>query len=100
MVLKKGIIDMFSVKYFRTILSIFFSFCSTSLFSQTEYFISVEGKDSNAGSVEAPFASLEKALEEARKESGEVTLFLREGTYRLQKTIKWRNPAHGSLPEL
>ena len=80
MVLKKGIIDMFSVKYFRTILSIFFSFCSTSLFSQTEYFISVEGKDSNAGSVEAPFASLEKALEEARKESGEVTLFLREVT--------------------
>ena len=87
MVLKKGIIDMFSVKYFRTILSIFFSFCSTSLFSQTEYFISAEGKGSNAGSVEAPFASLEKALEEARKASGEVTLFLREGTYRLQKTI-------------
>lgn len=41
----------------------------------------------NLGSIEAPFASLEKALEEARKESGEVTLFLREGTYRLQKTV-------------
>lgn len=60
---------------------------SFGIYAQTEYFISTEGKDMNMGSIEAPFASLEKALEEARKESGEVTLFLREGTYRLQKTV-------------
>lgn len=60
---------------------------SFGVYAQTEYFISTEGKDMNVGSIEAPFASLEKALEEARKESGEVTLFLREGTYRLQKTV-------------
>lgn len=60
---------------------------SFGIYAQTEYFISTEGKDMNVGSIEAPFASLEKALEEARKESGEVTLFLREGTYRLQKTV-------------
>lgn len=60
---------------------------SFGVYAQTEYFISTEGKDMNLGSIEAPFASLEKALEEARKESGEVTLFLREGTYRLQKTV-------------
>lgn len=60
---------------------------SFGIYAQTEYFISTEGKDMNLGSIEAPFASLEKALEEARKESGEVTLFLREGTYRLQKTV-------------
>ena len=60
---------------------------SFGVYAQTEYFISTEGTDMNLGSIEAPFASLEKALEEARKESGEVTLFLREGTYRLQKTV-------------
>ena len=60
---------------------------SFGVYAQTEYFISTEGKDMNLGSIEAPFASLEKAFEEARKESGEVTLFLREGTYRLQKTV-------------
>lgn len=60
---------------------------SFGVYAQTEYFISTVGKDMNLGSIEAPFASLEKALEEARKESGEVTLFLREGTYRLQKTV-------------
>ena len=60
---------------------------SFGIYAQTEYFISTEGKDMNVGSIEAPFASLEKALEEAGKESGEVTLFLREGTYRLQKTV-------------
>lgn len=60
---------------------------SFGIYAQTEYFISTEGKDMNLGFIEAPFASLEKALEEARKESGEVTLFLREGTYRLQKTV-------------
>ena len=75
------------MKTSKLISAVCFWLSSFGVYAQTEYFISVEGKDSNAGSVEAPFASLEKALEEARKASGEVTLFLREGTYRLQKTI-------------
>ena len=75
------------MKTSKLISAVCFWLSSFGVYAQTEYFISVEGKDSNAGFVEAPFASLEKALEEARKESGEVTLFLREGTYRLQKTI-------------
>lgn len=75
------------MKTSKLISAVCFWLSSFGVYAQTEYFISVEGKDSNVGSVEAPFASLEKALEEARKASGEVTLFLREGTYRLQKTI-------------
>lgn len=75
------------MKTSKLISAVCFLLSSFGVYAQTEYFISAEGKDSNAGSVEAPFASLEKALEEARKASGEVTLFLREGTYRLQKTI-------------
>ena len=75
------------MKTSKLISAVCFWLSSFGVYAQTEYFISAEGNDSNAGSVEAPFASLEKALEEARKASGEVTLFLREGTYRLQKTI-------------
>ena len=68
------------MKTSKLISAVCFWLSSFGVYAQTEYFISAEGKDSNAGSVEAPFASLEKALEETRKESGEVTLFLREVT--------------------
>lgn len=56
-------------------------------YSQSELFVDVKGKDSNNGSIESPFLSVERAVIEARKLSGEVTVFLREGTYRLKKTI-------------
>ena len=48
------------MKTSKLISAVCFWLSSFGVYAQTEYFISVEGKDSNAGSVEAPFASLEK----------------------------------------
>lgn len=75
------------MKRIKLVLVFFLCMSSYLSYSQTEYFVDVQGKDSNRGTVELPFSSIEKALIEARKESGEVTVFLREGIYRLQKTI-------------
>lgn len=70
---------------------IFLSLCLLAaagmMYAQTEYYVSVDGKDSNAGTERKPFLTLKKALEEARKESGEVVVFMREGVHRLDETI-------------
>lgn len=70
---------------------IFLSLCLLAaagmMYAQAEYYVSVDGKDSNAGTERKPFLTLKKALEEARKESGEVVVFMREGVHRLDETI-------------
>jgi len=48
--------------------------------------VSTKGDDSNPGTFEAPFASIQKALEETRKRVGadsseQVVINLRQGTY-------------------
>ena len=60
---------------------------SSAAYSQIELFVSKQGKDSNKGTINAPFLSLEKALQEARKTDKDVIIYLREGTYRPQQTI-------------
>ena len=56
-------------------------------YSQTYLYVSPQGDDSNKGTIQSPLLTLEKAVKEARKVPYETVLFLREGTYRLQKTI-------------
>ncbi|GHT39662.1 peptide-binding protein [Bacteroidia bacterium] len=62
-----------------------FSFCSLS--AQVTLYVSPEGSDSNSGSKQSPFKTIEKAQSEARKAQGDVTVFLREATYRLPKPL-------------
>ncbi len=57
------------------------------LHAQSELFVDVKGNDINKGSIESPFFSLEKAIEKAGDLSGDVTIYLRKGTYYLDKTI-------------
>ncbi|MHA4806822.1 right-handed parallel beta-helix repeat-containing protein [Flavitalea flava] len=53
-----------------------------------QLFVSVKGKDTNAGSLVRPFRTLEKALEYAGHFQGQqVSIQLRGGTYYLDKTI-------------
>ena len=58
-----------------------------NLSAQTVYFVSQQGSDSNAGSRDAPFRSIERAQVKARETSDEVTIYLREGVYRLTKPL-------------
>ena len=56
--------------------------------AQTQYYVSsLHGSDSSSGSEQLPFRTVEKALEAARPVSGNVTVLLREGAYRLRKTL-------------
>ncbi|HEY5508645.1 MAG TPA: PDZ domain-containing protein [Paludibacter sp.] len=58
-----------------------------SLHAQTNYFVSSNGNDKNIGSEKAPFKSIKVALDKAREQKGEVTIYLRGGKYRLDKTL-------------
>jgi hypothetical protein len=55
--------------------------------AQTSYFVSPNGSDKNNGSESAPFKSLKAAQDKARGQKGEVTVYLRSGEYRLDKTL-------------
>lgn len=57
------------------------------LFSQTTFFVSSKGSDTDPGAQTQPFASVNRALSEARKTSGKVVINLLEGTYYLKEPI-------------
>jgi hypothetical protein len=57
------------------------------LFSQTNFYVSPKGNDINMGTQAKPFASINRALVETRKISGDVKLYLMEGTYYLNQPI-------------
>jgi len=57
------------------------------LFSQTAFFVSSKGSDTDRGTQAQPFASINRALAQARKTSGKIVVNLLEGTYYLKKPI-------------
>jgi hypothetical protein len=57
------------------------------LFSQTSFYVSVKGNEANPGTKTRPFASIKRALIEARNTPGYVTIYLFGGTYYLEKPI-------------
>jgi hypothetical protein len=57
------------------------------LFSQTTFFVSPNGNDSDPGTITKPFTSINRARLEARKTSGRVVIYLLEGTYYLSQPI-------------
>lgn len=71
----------------RNLMLVCFCFSAALLQAQTAFFVSADGKDSNKGTIKRPFRTIEKALEAARKEKGEITLYLREGVYRLSAPL-------------
>jgi len=57
------------------------------LFSQTTFFVSSKGSDTDPGTQTQPFASVNRALSEVRKTSDKVVINLLEGTYNLKGPI-------------
>lgn len=55
----------------------------------SEFFVSTQGKDSNAGTKEKPFATMERARDAVRalKSRTPVTVWLRGGIFRMDKTF-------------
>ncbi|SDD31676.1 PDZ domain-containing protein [Niabella drilacis] len=60
------------------------------LYSQTRIFAAPSGNDRNTGTLQSPFRTLQKALSAAASGKGDVTLFLRGGTYYLDTTVVLR----------
>lgn len=58
-----------------------------TLSAQTIYFVAPNGNDKNIGTEKAPFKSIETAQIFAQKAKGDITIYLREGEYRLEKTL-------------
>jgi hypothetical protein len=54
-----------------------------------QIFVATTGNDTNPGTLEKPFATLQRAQQAARKAAGReaVTVFVREGTYYLPETL-------------
>ena len=55
--------------------------------AQTSFYVSLCGNDANPGTKNAPFASVERALEAARRSPGAVTVRLFGGMYRLRQAV-------------
>src|SRR4029079_7609743 len=56
------------------------------------FYVSSSGKDSNTGTIEKPFASLEKARKEVRKilakqKNSPVTVYFRSGDYFIKNSV-------------
>ena len=68
---------------------------SCSVHNRTEYFIAIDGDDNNSGSIESPFATLEKARDVIRSNiennnlpQGGCKVWLREGTYERENVFE------------
>lgn len=76
---------------FRGIIFVGLMLVTSQLFSQ-EIFIAINGNDNGDGSINAPYETIEKALKAVAKlteKDGKTsfTIYLREGTYTIDKTI-------------
>jgi len=70
----------------KTVIALAF-LCPVGLLAQTNIYVSPKGNDVNKGTQVKPFASIGRALVEARKTKGSVVVNLLEGTYYLNQPI-------------
>lgn len=72
----------------------------TSAQQSYELFVSPTGDDSNTGAIDQPFASIERARDKIRELQPldkPAIIYLREGTYELQKVFTLDNRDSGTL---
>jgi len=81
------------MKNLKNLLLLALSICSIQAFGQVEFYVSSFGADSNPGTIEAPFKTITKARDAVRQSNnnaaGDITVYLRGGTYRIDETIKF-----------
>ena len=58
-----------------------------SAWGQTVYYVSALADENGDGTIQTPFNSIPKAIEKAWGKHGEITLFLREGKYRVDAPL-------------
>jgi hypothetical protein len=58
-----------------------------TVYAQIQIHVSPQGNDSNNGTEQSPFRTVERATIEAYRTKGDVTVFLHEATYRLSSPI-------------
>ncbi|MDY4976359.1 MAG: right-handed parallel beta-helix repeat-containing protein, partial [Clostridia bacterium] len=66
--------------------------------SEQVYYVATDGNDENAGTIDAPFATIEKArdvIAAASLPEGGVTVYIRGGTYPVSKTINFTSQNSG-----
>lgn len=73
--------------YIIPLIIIFLAFVSQTAYSRN-FFVSPDGNDNHSGSVDSPYKSIEKAVEQAG--AGDI-IFLRGGLYELSQTIRITN---------
>ncbi|MHC4758474.1 MAG: right-handed parallel beta-helix repeat-containing protein [Planctomycetota bacterium] len=74
-----------------TIFLISILLCLSQVYSQT-FYVAADGDDSNSGTKDKPFATLTKARDAVReykkeKSEGDITVFIRGGSYKIHETI-------------
>ncbi|WP_198175274.1 DUF1565 domain-containing protein [Spirosoma telluris] len=62
---------------------------SIGALSQTSFYVSLNGNDTNPGTKTKPFASINRALVTARRTTGPVSIRLFSGTYHLTQPIRF-----------
>ena len=75
----------------KKIISVFIITCASFSTNAQTFYVSIKGSDQNPGSLEKPFASLDKAKEAVKKignHSKTITVFIREGIYYLSTPLK------------
>ena len=67
--------------------SIFFSCLCLPCIAQSNFFVATNGNDADDGSKLHPFKTIQRAQQQARKEAGEVNIYLRDGVYLLSQPL-------------
>ena len=62
---------------------------SAAAAGENKIYVSLSGSDSADGTITKPFATINAAKEKAKKLSGSVTVYFREGTYTIDNTVKF-----------
>ncbi|MDR1895818.1 MAG: right-handed parallel beta-helix repeat-containing protein, partial [Prevotellaceae bacterium] len=74
-------------KFLISVITLFAGIVFSPIWAQIQFHVSPEGSDTNVGTQKAPFRTVEKALVEAGKSQGDITIFLHEATYRLSSPL-------------
>jgi hypothetical protein len=88
------------IAYLSLVLTILLSGCEKD---EVNFYVSVNGKDSNNGTLQEPLRTLSKAVYKIKEirdnnENRKINIFIREGTYRLDSTLVLEN-FHNSVHE-
>src|ERR1700761_397527 len=86
---------------FKSLIILFSVFCiAFPGFSQVKsIYVSPQGNDANNGSINLPFATLNRAQTEARKYHHGVNVYLRKGVYYLSKPLIFTSEDSGNSSE-